>query len=272
MRIFPMRIIILILVLPFLLISIPATAQDVGSSTLYEIPPLWLVDVPTAGTLPRGHYQIGTRIYPEGGTVGFTNIGLSNRLQLGISYGASNLISNRHPNWHPQIEFELRFRMVDEMEMFPAVTLGFSSQGSGAWNKEFKRYTFKSRGFFGTVSRSFYFYQWTAGWHAGVNYSLEHDIDNEKDLDIFVGFDATFKYNLALLLEYDAALNDDASTLPDGSSYTFAGRGRGYLNSSIKWLFTDQLELELIIKDLAINRRESQTVTREIRITYLDKF
>ncbi|MDF1545578.1 MAG: hypothetical protein P1R58_10800 [bacterium] len=263
--------ILLIAVITGLIATGAVFSQDESSSSLYEVPPLWLVDVPTAGTLPRGHYQIGTRIFPGGGAIGFTDIGLSNRLQLGVSYGAYQLISNDHPDWNPRIEFEIRFRIIDEMEMFPAVCLGFSSQGSGRWNTDLQRYTFKSRGFFGTVSRSFYFYEWTAGWHGGVNYSLENDVDGEKDLNVFAGFDATFKYNLALMLEYDAGINDDRSNPPDGVEQ-MAGKGRGYLNSSINWLFADNLELEFILKDLLINRRESATITREIRITYQDKF
>ncbi len=259
-------------VVSVLILAGSVLSQDESSSSLYEVPPLWLVDVPTAGTLPRGHYQIGTRIYPGGGTIGFTDIGLSNRIQLGVSYGADQLISNNHPDWNPRIEFELRFRIIDEMEMFPAVSLGFSSQGSGPWIADVQRYTFKSRGFFAAVSRSFYFYDWTAGWHGGVNYSLENDVDGEKDLNVFAGFDATFKYNLALLLEYDSGINDDRSNLPNGTTNQYSGKGRGYLNSSINWLFADNLELEFILKDLLINRRESATLTREIRITYQDRF
>jgi hypothetical protein len=245
-----------------------ATARE---GSLYELPPRSLVDMPTAATLPRGHFDIGLRLFPNGGAIGFTDIGLSNRLQLGISYGGDGIISNQDPSWNERIEFSARFRIIDELEYLPAFAVGFSSQGNGAWNKELDRYTFKSRGFYAVVSRNFYFYQWTAGWHGGVNYSLENDIDEDKDINFFVGFDATFRYNLALLMEYDVALNDDKSVLPDNSDYTFAGKGRGYLNTSIKWLFTENLELEALLKNIIGNRRDEK-LTREIRITYIDAF
>jgi len=241
-------------------------------SSLYDIPPRWLVDMPTAGTLPRAHYNIGFRFYPNGGALANTDIGLSHRLMLGISFGAEDIISNRDPNWNPRIEFNLKFRIIDELEYFPAVSIGFSSQGSGAWNDDYDRYAFKSRGFYAVVSRSFYFYEWTSGWHAGINYSLENDVDEDKNLNFFVGFDATFKYNLALLAEVDAALNDNKSKLPGGTSNDFAGKGRGYLNLSIKWLFAENLELEALLKDLFVNRHEADTFTREIRLTYIDSF
>ena len=229
-------------ILGVLIAALPAVGQQeqATTSSLYDVPPRWLVDVPTAGTLPRAYFDIAVRFFPNGGAIGSTDIGLSNRLTLGISYGAENIISADDPSWNPRIEFNVKFRFIDEMEYFPAITGGFSSQGFGAYSSEFDRYTFKSRGFYGVISRSFYFYQWTSGWHVGINYSLEHEIDNDKSVNIFGGFDATFKYNLALAIEYDAGLNDDRSSLPDGSEYGFAGKGRGYLNASIKWLFQRQ--------------------------------
>lgn len=258
-----------------LILSSGATrAQDRGATTssLYELAPRWLVDVPTAGTLPRAYYDLGVRFYPDGGAIGFTDIGLSNRLQLGISYGSDNVISNKSPGWNSDIEFSIKFGIIDELEYFPAVSVGFSSQGFGPWSGKYDRYTFKSRGFYLVASRSFYFYQWTAGWHAGINHSLESDVDEDKDINLFIGADATFKYNLAVMIELDAGLNDDRSELPNGKTNEMAGKGRGYLNMSVKWLFTGNLELEALLKDLTINRRESETFTREIRLTYIDRF
>ena len=261
--------IVLILTAVLAMTASSASAQVVQperKNTLYDLPPRWLVDMPTAGTLHRGYYNIGVRLYPYGGGLGYTDIGLSSRFMLGVSYGAENIIANDEPNWNPRVGFSLKFRIIDEMEFFPAISVGYSDQGYGAWNGEMDRYTFKSRGFYGVASRSFYFYKWTSGWHFGVNYSLEKDGDDDKDVNLFGGLDATFNYNLGLLLEYDVAINDDKS------SFDFSGKGRGYLNLSVKWLFTQNLELEVVAKDLLVNRRESDTFTREIRMTYIDSF
>ena len=65
--------------------------------TLYDTPPRWLVDMPTAGTLPRGHYDLGLRFYNNGGGIGYCNIGLSSRFMLGISYGAEAILANQKP-------------------------------------------------------------------------------------------------------------------------------------------------------------------------------
>jgi hypothetical protein len=250
----------------------PRAAQRQNAPiSLYDIPPRYLIDMPTAGTLPRGYFDIGLRVYSGGGAVGFTDIGLSNRLQLGLSYGADQALSNQDPLWNPNIQFSAKFRIVDEMQYFPAVTIGYSSQGDGAWSKPQQRFTYKSRGFYLVASRSFYFYRWTSGWHGGFNSSREHKVDNDNQVNFFFGFDATFNYNFAFLAEYDLALNDDRSDAPPGLT-PFSGKGRGYLNTSVKWLFTDNLELELLFKDLLTNRRESSTFTRGLRLTYVDHF
>jgi hypothetical protein len=255
-----------------------ASAQDTevsGAHTLYDIAPRQLVDMPTAGTLPRGTFQIGLRLYTDGGALGYTDIGLSSRFMLGIAYGGTGILSNHDPEWNPRIGFNLKFRVVDELEYFPAIAVGFTDQGYGVYRNDhinggtrtYDRYTYKSRGFFAVASRSFYFYKWTSGWHLGIDYSREYQGDGDKDIDFFGGFDATFNYNLALLFEYDAALNDDRGEYPG-----VAGKGRGYLNMSIKWLFTENLEIEVLAKDLLVNRRESTTFTREMRMLYIDSF
>ena len=254
-----------------LLAGVGAFAQEQemapGAHTLYDIAPRQLVDMPTAGTLPRGTFQIGLRIFTYGGVLSYTDIGLSNRFMLGISYGGTQILSDSDPDWNPRIGFSLKFRLIDELEYFPAVAVGFSDQGYGLFRSDYDRYSYKSRGFYAVASRSFYFYRWTSGWHAGVNYSREDDGDGDNDVNFFAGFDATFDYNMALLLEYDAALNDDRGEYPEVS-----GKGRGYLNFSIKWLFTENLEIEFLVKDLLTNRREADTVTREVRMMYIESF
>jgi len=248
-----------------------AKSQDgyAGAQTsLYDVPPRWLIDMPTAGTFPRAFFDVGFRFYNNGGALANCDIGLADRITMGISFGGEHVLSNTDPDWNPQIEFNLKLRLVDELELFPAVSVGFCSQGFGPYHDQLERYAYKSRGFYAVVSRSFFFYNWTAGWHGGINYSREYKGDNDKDINFFGGADLTFKYNLALMLEFDAAFNDNKSGVTDG----FAGKGRGYLNMGVKWLFTENLEIEFLLKDLLVNRRESDTFERGVRLVYIDRF
>jgi hypothetical protein len=61
------------------------------------------------------------------------------------------------------------------------------------------------------------------------------------------------------------ALNDDR----EKADYA---RGRGYLNLGIRWLYSENLSLEIILKDLLINRREAESFGRELRLTYIEFF
>ncbi len=102
-----------------------------------------------------------------------------------------------------------------------------------------------------------------------MNYSLENDFDNDEEPSFFFGLNTRFSYDIGFTVEYDMALNDDRS------SVNYA-KGRGYLNMGIKWFYSENLELEFIVKDLLINRREGPsevtTFGRELRFTYIEFF
>ncbi|UCD95274.1 MAG: YjbH domain-containing protein [Candidatus Zixiibacteriota bacterium] len=247
-------------------------AQKVGYSvdeatpSLYDIPPRDLIDAPTAGTLPRGCFDIEMRVYNNGGILGRTSIGLSDRFMLGMSYGAEGIIAERSTNRNPRIEFNVKLRLLDETYYLPALAIGFNSQGYGAYIDDMERYTYKSKGFYIALSRSYDFHNISTGGHAGVNYSLENEKDDEEEPTFFFGFDARFSYNLGVLLEYDMALNDDRSSV----GYA---KGRGYLNFGLKWFYSENLELEVILKNLLLNRQEgASTFGRELRFTYIEYF
>jgi hypothetical protein len=226
-----------------------------------------LIDLPTAATLPRGSFDVELRVYADGGVLGGTNIGLSNHLQLGLSYGADGIISERDPVWNPRVEFHVKLQVITENLALPAVAVGFASQGYGSWVDTLDRYEIKSRGFYAVASKGYLgpggdFY---TGVHGGVNYSLESDIDGDENIDFFFGFDATFPNDLAILAEYDMALNDDRDTLA-------LGKGWGYLNAGCRWLFMERLMIEVSLKNLLNNRRGVNSFGRELRILYLEYF
>nr|MBN2277914.1 hypothetical protein [candidate division Zixibacteria bacterium] len=239
---------------------------DEAARSLYEMPPRYLINAATAGTLPRGCFHIVMRVYNGGGMLGETAIGLSNRLMVGMSYGAEKIISDYSADSNPGIEFNIRLRIIDENYLLPAVAVGYNSQGYGAYLEDRERYTYKSKGFFAVISRNFMTSYLTAGGHVGVNYSLENDVDNDKEPTVFFGLDTRFNNNIAMAFEYDMALNDDRA------SQNYA-RGRGYLNVGIKWMYSDNLELELLFNDLLQNRKQDATTFgRELRFTYIEFF
>ncbi|MFH2035483.1 MAG: hypothetical protein ABIJ45_03695 [Candidatus Zixiibacteriota bacterium] len=237
------------------------------ANTLYEIPPIQLINNPTAGTLPRGCFNVSMRLYGNGGLLWNTTIGLSSRFQIGVSYGAEGLISDQDIQENPRIEFNTKLRLIDESYVLPAFAVGFNSQGFGRYIDDEERYTFKSKGFYGVVSRSLVLGSVAFGGHVGMNYSLEHSIDGDKEPPIFMGIDTRFAYNIGFSIEYEIALNDDSNPYSNG---------RGYLNLSVKWMYSENLEFEFILNDMLGNRKdfgeETYSIGRELRFTYIEFF
>jgi hypothetical protein len=226
--------------------------------------PTILVDCPTAGTLKRASFNVVMRAYPRGGILTATNIGLSNRLMVGISYGSEGILAEESPNWNPRIEFNVRLSLVDEGLVFPAATIGFCSQGYGSWHDDNDRYAFKSKGFFAVASKNYPFYQWQLGLHGGVNYSTEQG-DDDDNPDFFIGFDTRLNNDVGLVMEYDFATNDDKDQVS-------IGKGKGYLNLSLQWLYADNLVMEILLKNLNNNRKGATDIWRGLRVTYVESF
>lgn len=251
-------------------LAAPAFSQyDTADDSLYSNviiprPELrWIIDTPTAGILPRGAFDMDMRTFPIGGVQTTLSIGLGHRFSVGIGYGASQVLTDRDPDWNPQIEFLLRFRLHEEGEGIPAIAVGFSSIGFGRYDTDNDRYQVKSPGFYMAFSKNLLFYDNLAAWHAGLNYSLENEHDNDPNL--FVGFNADVGTNMTFLAEYDFALNDT-------EEYGVYGKKRGYLNLGLAWYLNEELSLELDLKNLFRNRDDADAIDREIRLVYTEYF
>ena len=224
----------------------------------------WIMDTPTAGMLPRGAFDIDLRTFSNGGLQAALGIGLMDRFSVGLAYGASSVLTDTIPDWNPKLEFQLRFRLLDESKSLPAIAVGYSSQGYGRYDKEFKRYAVKSPGFYLAFSKNFAIYQTTsAGFHWGADYSLENKNDN--DPSAFVGFNTDLGSNMMYLLEYDLGLNDN-------KRYSIYGLGRGFLNMGITWYLTEGLSLEFDLRNLLRNRKNAHAIDREVRLVYTEFF
>jgi hypothetical protein len=242
----------------FFILMIP---MIIASQDLAPVEPLYLIDCPTAGTLYRGSFRTQIRAYHNGGLLAGIDVGILDRLMFGISYGGTNVIGIGDIDWNPQVGVNIRYRLFEESLTMPAILVGYSSQGYGAYIDSTSRYTEKSKGVFAAASKNFNFLG-TFGIHAGVNYSFEDEDDSDPNL--FMGFDKSINPELAFLAEYDFALNDNE----DQS----LGSGKGYFNTGLKWIFASKLEIELLLKNLLKNRKDMPHMAREIRITYIEVF
>ena len=86
-------------------------------------PPLELVSIPTAGTLPKGSYTYETILAKNGGVTPKLAIGLSDNFRFGFTYGIHNLIGDRKPEYNPQPGFIIKYRAYSETTEWPALVL-----------------------------------------------------------------------------------------------------------------------------------------------------
>ena len=218
-----------------------------------------LVESPTAGILHRGEAAMYAKIFSPNGVITGAKVGLFEGFMFGVSFGAEDLVGNQNPAWQDKVEFNAKFRILDETIKAPAWVIGFDSQGHGKYDKETERYMIKSKGFYTTVSKNYSFLG-TLGLHAGVNYSIEGKI-RDKDLDMFLGMNKNIGKRINFAGEYDFAINDN-------NDMQLAGNGKGYLNTSIALNLSEELAIKLELRDMLKNRPEAQNMDRALLLDY----
>ena len=232
-------------------------------------PPTTLVTVPSAGTLVRGSYSMEMRVQKGGGLTTSLSVGITDRFQFGLSFGSANLIGDDSLIWYPRPEANLKYRLIDETESMPGVSFGVNTQGLGHFNAadSLMRYDVKAMGLYLAGSKNWKTPLGNLGVHAGTNYNFAEVNDGDKDMNYFFGFDMEFNPELSLLLEYNAALNEN-----DMTAKTMSISKGGYLNAAIRWTFVEHLHIELDFNNLLFDDEKVDYFQRELKITYIEYF
>ena len=228
-----------------------------GDKAKYEY--RYLVDMPTAGILEKGVVGVTTEILPAGVLIAVIEAGVFENISFGISYGGSNLIGSGKVDWYNWPGVTIRARLFNEQTFFPAIAIGFDSQGKGTYDTDTDRFEIKSPGFFGAVSKNFDFLGYLA-FHGTVNYSLEGD-DGDNFVDLRVGAEKTLGSSFSLIIEYDFAFNDNNTDF---------GSGKGYLNAGLRWSIGTGFTFGFDLRDLLSNKSDTKNAAdRSIKIEYL---
>ena len=250
-------------------------------------PPLNLVSIPTAGTLPRGSFTLESLIIKNGGIVPRLSVGFTDNFTVGVSYGVQNLIGDTKPSINKTTpEVQIKYRIFDESEKMPALVYGLDTQGRGEFHKQdsilsisgksdstqtLNRYDQKAWGMYIVFSKNWNL-MGNLGMHAGISKSLSENDDGDKDLNVFFGFDKELNRSFSLLVEYDAALNDNLTEDDyDAIKKITFGRGKGYLNAGVRWAISSNLMLEVNFNDINQNT-EAEYTNREIKVMYSESF
>lgn len=251
-----MRATATILTAIFLMCAFSASSTAQLSERLYSI------DHPTCGLLQNGEYQLQGRLGPESSILTALRIGFRNIFQVGLSFGMQRVFERGDIDLNDHVGFHFRLRLLEEEET-PAMAVGFNSQGQGFYHEALERYDRKSPGFYAVMSKNYLAALGFFGIHGGINYSLESKDDD--DLDFFASADWEPVEGFTILLDADAALNDNNS----GDGF---GEGGIYLDGGLRLDYGDNLSMMLIFRDLTGNFEKSNQVGREFEIVFVDSF
>ena len=89
-------------------------------------PPLNLVSIPTAGTLPRGSFTLESLMIKDGGIVPRLSVGFTDNFSFGVSFGIHNLIGDRKPSFNKTYTF-LSKTSTSRIFVFPPMIILFSA-------------------------------------------------------------------------------------------------------------------------------------------------
>jgi hypothetical protein len=233
-----------------------------GESAKYEY--RMLIDMPTAGILEKGNVSFSTDMLPNGSVMVKLEAGIFESINFGLSYGGSNIIGSGDPDWYPfPPGVNLRFRLMDETILVPAITIGFDTQGKGEYFENDDRYTYKAPGFFAAASKNFALLGYLS-LHGTVNYAILEGDDGDNFLNIGFGAEKTLGSQFSVAAEYNFAFNDNSTD--------FYGSGKGYLNLGFRWSFGPGFTFGLDLRDLLQNKDfNPNAADRGLFIGYIQK-
>jgi opacity protein-like surface antigen len=258
--------------------------------------PYRLISGHTAGVLPKSAISAEIDVYAARGGYGSglitgIHVGITNRFMLGLSYGGEGLIGfGNRVRWNAYPGVMVKYRLLDEKFVTPALTVGFDNQGyggpTGTGQFYYTGYIYKSPGFFAAASKNYIMLNTLQiGFHGMANYSLEGD----PWPNLLAGIDLGINSELSIIAEYDFALND--ITGRDNVKNNRALPHRGFLNVGLRWAFTENFHLQFHAKDIFENKiysnvsaitipgSEAEMMThrplgwsRELKVIYISKF
>ena len=252
-------------------------------------PPVNLVSIPTAGTMPKGYFSFENVFMNQGSIVPKFMIGITDNFMVGMSFGISNFIGNGDiKKFRSYPEVQIKYRLFDETEIIPAIVIGIDTQGRGEFydhylppndnpdnlqEQSLNRYDQKSYGFYLAMSRNFSALG-NLGFHFGLNKNISENDDGDDDINIFLGFDKEINRSFSLFGEYNFARDDDFYTGTDSESIEnlIDRRGKGYLNAGLRWSASNNLMIEININDISKNNKSHDTINRELKVIYFESF
>lgn len=209
-----------------------------------------LVDIPTAGILGYGEYNLNFRMYSQGSILTRAIFGVVDRFNFGFYYDVEQVIGRESARGRPPQLF-VKFRLFNGMGFFPACALGFDGQGYGTYNSETNEYSEREDGIYLVFSKEVF----VPGLEFSVGCNI-YEFENatiDDDLYLFTGVSYNMRNKIIFLAEYD-----NIKTTPQNR-----------FNMGLRLFMTPDFSVEISGKRIG---EESETTERIVRIDFIDSF
>lgn len=228
-----------------LLQNLSLTAGSAGTNYTYETQ--YLVNMPTAGLIPKSSQLFSMNFSGKSGMMVAAEYSPINNASLGISFGGIGILGNETIKFQEYPGILAKYRFLNESKYFPAIALGFNSQGFGIYDDVAGEYQINSPGFYLAFSKSF---KWDYGFyaiHMGTNYSLEPKSSNRR-VNAYFGFEHTIANRASVNFEYNF-------NSPKNSGYNLM---EGMSSLGLRYSIEKISTIELKLVDLFGTRGEMQ--------------
>jgi len=222
----------------------------------------YIVDMPTAGLLPKGSYSVDVLAFNNGGITTHFNASPFSWFNVGISSGGTDIIGQGIIDWQDLPGFHARIRILNETLIAPALVLGLDTQGKGIYSSKDKRYQTQSAGVFLAASKNFRWELGTVSVHGGMNYSFE-PVPSNRFINFWAGAEQSLGKNASISLDFNPTLDDDSDV------YTEA---KGLLNLGLRWSLAYGLTIQFQARDLLENQTGRSGSNRTLGLEYISYF
>lgn len=223
----------------------------------------FVVDMPTAGILPKGAFGVYVNSFPNGGLLADASYGLSSWLNVGISFGVNNLVGSGDIILQDYPAIHLRARILNETLAIPAIMLGVNTQGRGGFLGD--RFQTQPAGIFAAASKTLRWPLGSVSGHLGICYSLSPDHPARQIPNIFIGAEHSLGPFLSAAAEYNPTLDE---RFP---SAIYLRQG-GILNIALRCSVIAGTTLEIQFRDVLQNLTNVQGISRTLGIEFVRSF
>jgi hypothetical protein len=221
----------------------------------FLIASLYIVDQPDLIVPGHGIYGLQLRFGPAGEIIVNAHLGLFNRLCLGLSWGASNMLGAGDPHFYRQPGIQARLMIIEQSLYMPDMLVGFDNQGFGGYSTDEQRYAIRSKGVYYQLGKTFDYTELSITPSLGVNYCMERD----AGFDLFCGFKFQFGASVQFLVEYSPNFNDDEDL------------NKGFMNIGLNYIFFEDVYFQFAVRDLLENI-EGMQFNRMIKFGFQQAF